>query len=585
MRDLNNYWPMSLEHLREPYDNGMSDDIVIAEINESPHNGYEGVRQVRTALIPLDVLDDVLKSAGGIGYEVNSWGPHPSVDEGEIYETSFQIDGRKGKEDECFQTIINSWKTHDREVVLPDNILLMTYGLIPRHLSDGTICWDDPQTSVYDVLRVKSYVDYSNKKDLPFASVTIRREYLEDYCHLKRCAAVAVYYEERYSFADSSFASILNGQEREQFKLPGRLLDLVNTQESIAPQRSIVSGARLILIPKSRPITDAAAPELIWPDENKPMNYQRASVELIYGYVRDEVLKEYEDHPEFSICPEYGGVSYKRGWATERTTRVGRNHIRIELKKLYESCPPHVISHWHRFAVREAVAKHDLDTHGNRNIATRAKEVIEGYLSLTSSLATLASNIGLHYSQEDIGILTREDIDYQGWWTFDVVRPLFAVAPLSANREQFLARTVSLNKLLELLKSAPLRAILERLGVPKDQIKGIRSLKMVNFICQLSSIANEHGYILAQDTDVVISKWDNKIEIMELRSIFALNSLRNSHAHTPSSEQDAKIVKDAGLLEIDVSGMASGWGYGIDKLYDRLAKDLFEVSELIRRGL
>ena len=182
MSDLNNYWPKAIEHLREPYDTGVSDYIVIAEINEAPHNGYKGVRLVRTALIPLDVLDDVLKSPGSIGHEVRSWGPHPCVNEEQIYETSFWIDGRKGR-DERFQTIINSWSHHDREVVLPDNVLLMTYGLIPRHLSDGTICWDDPQKPVYDVLRVKSYVDYRNKKDQPLALVTIRREYLEDYCH------------------------------------------------------------------------------------------------------------------------------------------------------------------------------------------------------------------------------------------------------------------------------------------------------------------------------------------------------------------------------------------------------------------
>lgn len=587
MSDLDNYWPKAIEHLREPYDTGISDHIVIAEINEAPLNGFKGVSLVRTALIPLDVLDDVLKSPGGIGHEVQSWGPHPCVDEGRVYDTSFWIDGRKDR-DERFQTIINSWSHHDREVVLPDNVLLMTYGLIPRHLSDGTICWDDPQKPVYDVLRVKSYVDYRNKKDQPLALVTIRREYLEDYCHLKSCAAVAVYYEERFSSDDSSFTTILNGQDGGQFELPGRLLGMavINTpNHSSAPQMSRVWGSRLILTPKSRPVTDAADPELTLPDDNEPMNFQRASAKWIYGHVSDAVLQEYEAHPEFSIFPESGGVNYGGWWATDRTYRVGRNHIRIELKKLYEGCPPHVISHWHRFSVSEAVVQHDQATHGNRNIAIRAKDVIDGYLSLTSSLTSLANNIGLSYSQEDIGTLTSEDVAYRGWWTFDVMRPLFSVAPLSTNREQFLERTVSLFKLLELLKPAPLRSILIQLGISKDQIKEFGALKLVACICQLSSIAIDQGYTLEEDADLVVSKLDTKIELAVLRTIFALNGLRISQAHTPSSEREAKIAKDARLFDIDVTGMASGWGYAIDKLYDKLAEDLYGISQLITDAL
>ncbi|UCV19381.1 hypothetical protein [Ferribacterium limneticum] len=587
MIDLHNYWPKAVEHLREPYDNGASDHVVIAEFNEAPQNGYKGLRLIRTALIPLEVVDEVLHSPGGIGYEVRSWGPRPCVDEGQIYDTSFWIDGRKGKK-ERFQTIINSWNIHDREVILPDNVLLMTYGLTPRHLNDGTVCWDDPRGPVYDVLRVKSHVNHSDKKDDQQGLITIRREYLEDYCHLKNCAAVAVYYEERFSSDDDSFSTILNGREGDEFELPGRLLGMAvldGSYHSNAPQMSRVWGARLILIPQSRPVTDATEPELIWPDDTEPMNYPRAASKWVYGHIRDEVLQEYEAHPEFSIHPESGGVSYGGWWGTDRTYRVGRNHIRIELKKFHEGCPPHVISHWHRFSVPESAVEHDQATYGNRNIATRAKDVLDAYLSLTASLTYLSEQIGMNYTQEDIGVLSTEEAAYRGWWSFEVMRSLFAVAPLTATQEQFLDRAVSMFKLLELLKPAPMRAIARQLGIPKDLIKDFASLKLLACICQLAMISKEQGHALAEDADAVVPQWDPKSELPELRTLFALNGLRVCQAHTPGNERQVKIASSAGVFGIDVTATASGWGGAIDTLYDQLANDLLTSARLIEDAI
>lgn len=584
MINLENYWPKAVAHLREPYDNGVLEHVVIAEINKAPQNGFQGLRLVRTALVPIELVDDVLSAPGGIGYEVRSWGPHPCVDEDQVYETNFWIDGRKGK-NERFQTTINSWSHHDREVILPDNVLLMTYGLTPRYLKDGTMCWDDPQGPVYDVLRVKSHVNYGDKKEIPLGLVTIRREYLEDYCHLKKCAAVAVYYEERFSSDDDSFAKVLNGKKGDQFELPGRLLGLGlldDQYHSDAPQMSRVWGARLILEPQARPVTDATDPELTWPDDTSPMDYQRAAAEWVYGYVCDKVLLEYEAYPEYRIHPESGGVSYGGWWETGRTFRVGRNHIRIELKTLYEGCPPHVISHWHRFSVPESAAEHDQAAHGNRNIAIRAKAVLETYLAVTEHLVYLSDQIGMNYTQEDIGTLSTDEAACRGWWSFEVMRPLFAVAPMAAIREQFLDRAVSLFKLTELLKPAPLRAIALHLGVPKDQIKDFGSLKLLACICQLASIAKEQGHRLPEDADAVVPQWNPMTELQALRMVFALNGLRVSQAHTPSSKRETKIATAAAIFGIDVSAMTSGWGYAIDALYDRLCEDLEAIAQLIQ---
>lgn len=579
--DIDKYWPQAVAHLQEPYDNKASDHVIIAEINEMPHNGYKGACLVRTALIPLELIDEILNAPGGIGYKVQSWGPHPCVRDGEVYETNFWIDGRKNK-NERFQTIINSWNIHDQEVLLPDNVLLMTYGLVPRHLADGTVCWDDPQTPVYDVLRVKSHVNYSNKKDNPLGLITIRRDYLEDYCHIKACAAVAVFYEERFSSGDVTFEQVLNGQKGDGFELPGRLLGMGMLDDKPEPQMSRVWGTRLILMPQSRPITDAKDPELVWPGDTQPMTCMRAGANWAQGYVRDEVLLEYEAHLEYHIYPESGNVDYGGWWSIYRNHRVGRNHICVDLKKLYEGCPPHVIAHWHQFAVQKIVSDHDIKNHGSRNIAIRAKGILNAYLKLTKALECLSSRINAgYYTQEDIGTLASADITHHCWWSIDVMRPLYAVAPLTATREQFLERTVSLFKLLELLKQAPLRNIAIQLGIPKEQIKNIASLKLLAYICQFAMIAKEQGFSLPEDSDAIVPLWNSQKELPKLRSIFALNGLRVCQAHAPNTGRDTKIASAVETFGIDVTTTVSGWGYAIDTLYDRLADDLSEIALLI----
>lgn len=584
MIDIDTYWPKSVAHLVQPYDDGVAEDVVIAEIDDSPYEGNKGFRKISTALVPLDYLDAVLNSRGGIGWEVKSWGPHPCVDEGRVFDAHFWVDGRKDK-DERFQTILNAWKYHDQEVVLPDSVMLMTYGLVPRYLGDGTVCWDDPQKPVYDVVRALSHVDYNRKTTRPLVRVTMRRDYLEDYCSLKGCAAVAVYYEERFSAGDDSFIEVLGGEEGREFDLPGRLLGMAvlnDRYHESNPQFSRVWGVRLILRPAARPITDAKDPELIWPDDTAPMTYERAAREWVYGYVSDEVLAEYESRPEFSVQPELGGVSYGGWWGTSYTYRFGREHIKVELKKLYEGCPPHVISHWHRYAVNKSDAEHDHKNHGDRNVAVRAKELIYAYMRVTEALEELSDRLGAGFTQEDIGGVSTAAVDYSGWWTSPELKPLGFVVRLSATREQYLGRAVSIFKLLEGLKPAPLRNMALQLKVPKDKIKDFGSVKLLGTLCQMASVASEHGHTLPDDADVVAGLWDAKTRLPFLRRSFALNSLRVCHAHASSRENDQKIADASAVFGIDVGTTAGGWGYAIDALYDGLIADLNSIAEQLR---
>lgn len=580
MNDMTTYWPESIRHLAAPYDDGASEHVVIAEINDDELCGYKGAKRVYTALIPIGIVDDVLTSPGGIGWEVRSWGPLPTVGEGQIYDTRFWIDGRKSS-DERFQTIINGWKRHDREVVLPDNVMLMTYGLVPRYLADGTVCWDDPQGPVYDVIRARSHVNYNQKSKGPLVFVTMRRDYLEDYCSLKACAAVAVYYEERSSSADKSFDDVLAGREGHQFDLPGRLLVVATLKDkyhAAAPQFTRVWGSSLILVPNKRPISDAEDPELEWPDHAGPMTFQRASQNWLYGFVSDAVLTEYESHIEYTLHPESGGVSYGGWWGTNYTDRFGREHIRVELKKLYEGCPPHVIAHWHRHAVAESVAEHDRAKNGNLNVALRAKAVAQSYLRITEALSRLSDHLGAGFTQEEIGTLTTADIDYRGWWTPEVFGAIAAVIRSNATEDQFLARSVILFKVLEQLKPAPLRNLVLRLGVPRDQVRDFGALKLLATLLQLCAIAEEQGYELFADTAAIAALWDTKKLLPVMNGIFALNGLRVLSSHVRGAEKDKKLADAVKVFGIDVASTMTGWGLAIDGMYDRFSEDMNAIA-------
>lgn len=80
--------------------------------------------------MPLERIQDVLNNPGGIGHEVESRGPRPSVKKGDTFKSDFWVQSTKSEE--RFESLIVSWEYHNKTVMMPDNGLLMCYGLCPR---------------------------------------------------------------------------------------------------------------------------------------------------------------------------------------------------------------------------------------------------------------------------------------------------------------------------------------------------------------------------------------------------------------------------------------------------------------------
>jgi hypothetical protein len=578
------YWPASLAHLAMPYDTAGSEYINIAEISEAPWHGFDGYRKVAVALVPLAMVSEVLASTAATGHEVQSHGPLPIVDDdGTPHRSGFWIGGIR-REDR-FEPLVNAWRGSDTDVLVPDNNLLMVFGLVPRHIGESQISWDDLHRPVYDVVRTSSVSDHQRPKEhRQRAFVEIRRDYLLEYCRIKHAAAVAFYFEQRWSHDDATLDRALDGRTNEDFHLPGRLLNLqLHRGQANAPQRQLaqVWGRRIVLPRGERRVIEVDDPALVWPDHAGAMTLQRASREHLMAYVSDHVLVDYENRPAFRIHPNTGGVSYRGQWSVSNCHRIGRNHIALELKKLYEGSPSTVIEHWHKYAVLEAHAKADRDANGNTHIATRAEQLVAAFLAVTHTLAELADQLGLSFTQTDIGVYDRADVEYRGWWTIEGLSALANVVPMSVTVGDFLDRSVAVVILLESIQQAPLRNIVLTLGLDRKHVADFKSMKLLAALCQLALLCKDSGHRWPVDASHVVVGWNKEQRVPALRRLFAVNQLRQKAAHRTGADFAASLAVDLGAFGIEPGAQAAGWGHAVDALYDGLIEDFRCIAALL----
>lgn len=572
-----------IKHLSQDYLNKFDEDVLIAEISSDPVNGFIGMKQVHSVLIPLDEVDTILNYNGiGIGWSIGSWGPKPCVDEGEVYDSSFWIYDIDRKEK--YEPLINTWKNHNRTVLLPDNGLLMTYGLVPRNKENSSISWDDPSKPLYDVVIVNTLSNYESCTHSP-ANISIKKDYLEDFCHLKNCAAVAVYYEERFSKDDESIDKILGEEKYKNFEINGSRIDIQKLDFETRNSNQLVKvwGCKLILEPEKPSILGEEKESFIWPDYDDYISAEDAkswTCPLKYVYIKDEALIRFQNDNDFLIYPESGDVSYGSWWSTDRSRCVGRNYILMELKKLYEGTPSYIIEHFNKFAVNKELAIRDKS---ETNIAKRTKLLIDSFLRLGEVLEQLSEDLELFVDAEDIINLNSEEIDYYGWYTRDYFKQLSNVSLESMDKNEFLERCVILYKLIEHMKEGSLRSILRKLGLDKNKISSFRSLKLLGTLVQLSVIAKEENLSLIEDKDIIIEKWDEKNMIKDMNALYALNGLRNLHSHI-NSRLSNKLDSHLKVFNLETSNMMQAWGKGLDIVYDELIISFENIAELIYKN-
>jgi len=577
--NLENYWPRSLGHHKNGLVDTDSEYITVAHINKKDKNGYAGNILLSTALIPFNELSDVLNAVGGIGWQVESWGPEPIVDNDEEYSSSFWVRGMTGT-DKKYETIVNSWDHNDKVVMLPDNVFLMMFGLIPRHLENDYTSWDDHRLPEHDIVKVKSVADYElDPKDIE-AYIKIKRSYLEEYCYLRKVAAVHVFYEDRKSNGDQSIDKVLNGKKGQIFDLKGRQLSLANINDSLYEkefQFSRVWGCSLALMPSLTPKESKLS--LKWPDIDKP---KHDSYFNEYAYIKDEVLVKYQNKPEFLIYPLSGEVSRSSWWTTCYNQRFSRNYLRVEIRKLYDGMPDQEVRHWNNYATPEAQAKEDLEEYGNMHIGARVSDMVNSYVDFIRELVGLFSTLGFHVTEEKLSKISDKMVQ-DGWWRKNELNELANVVPINSSKSDFLARCMNLCKLFEKLSESTLRKFLIEYGVDKEEMANFRSMKLLSVLFSLIQIAEDRGFTFNTDQTLILSELDFKALSDKPKALIVLNSFRQLSAHAQGSSSDKKLDDAMKYFSISKASTASGWGLAFDKVIDKLVNKLYEYTDIISR--
>jgi len=560
------WWPSSLVQFAD--EKPLSGDyVVVAEISKPWGPGSD--KLLYTALVPMDRKDELLSYRGSIGYEADSSGPRPSASQGEFdYKPSFYI---QGLEIGCdFEPLVIRWESAGKTVLLPDQGFLMTYGLIPRYCENGETLWDDPANRVFDVVKVEPPSEYCYKL-IRESRVLIRREYLQDYATVRNMSLFQTYFVANISdHPDSLSVEVIKKRRSGYLLLPNRKLFLRTIKNNPHVILTQVWGYRHLLDPGDAPISnDNDYGVLEWPgygivDGTRGKSLHQIGLNWDYVYVRDEVLGEYEGKPDFEIYPEYGSVDYGGQWSVSHCERLGRDNR------------PNTVKTWHKYSIFPPPIDDLALLREEENIAIRAKNVVYGMLKLGEVLASIASKLDvLVHSSKEFVKLDRGELDYNGWWKDEDIEPITRHAPMRMEKEVFLNRCTALYKVVgEGLVESLLRKTLHLLGADQDDIKELRSLKLLDRLVQIAITANEAGLNILTQYPTLESRRKETKPNTPLPALFALYDLRIAQAHRRSENQEPyKIFK------IDINKMASGWGEALDIVYDRTAEALYDICE------
>ncbi len=519
-----------------------------------------------------------------LGHEVQASGPHP-FPRGEEYEPRFWIFGTPAIPD-GIEPLVPSWKSNNRTVQQPDPGLLMTYGLIPRINKDsGIIHWDDLCTPRHDVIVATPVSVYDNFLETS-SSVMIRRDYLQDYASLRMRSVICVFYERWLLGQNEELSRLLAGSSYREWRYRDAYIRVQMTQSDDPKCHLDIWGHRLLIRPGFRPISEDAehCGELSWPGVPEAISDETwRGHHATFVYVMDTVLGRFEGRPEYQIHPESGSLRYGHQWGISHCDRVGRDLLRVEVKKLYEGTPPDIVRHYHSHAVNPPAEK-VADLQKERNIATRSHDVVIALCQLGEAMANLANRLDRRsVSSKEFVSLDAQQMRSIGWWNAGSVEPICRHVPISATRDAFVGRCKDLYQVIgEGLQEHALRRLLISLGISSTTIGDLKSLKLLCRLIDLACLAGSSGLDLVSDRDAVIARIQSPADPSPCRHLFALNEARQLDAHRQGSSFPSKLETVLKKFGIDAATVVPGYGRAIDVVYEKIETELQACTRALR---
>ena len=245
------------------------------------------------------------------------------------------------------------------------------------------------------------------------------------------------------------------------------------------------------------------------------------------------------------------------------------------LQTQVSAAPKETIEKWQAHAIpphRGTIRELEMQP----NVASRAKIIVYRLLELGETLAWLYNKLfSENINSESVIGLDRNSLEYYGWWKPELIEPITYHIPIDMTRESFLSRCGKLEKyIVQSIKEALLRRIVERLPVEKSDIEEHRSLGLLKILVQHSLIANNSGLVIFNNgVEIESRRKAEKIDttVTELEN---LRKLRQDDAHI--SHNYKNCIKRLGFSS---SSVEAGHGLVMDRLYDKLGLALFEIAK------
>lgn len=552
------------------------DYLTIAELKTIKKNESREEIDTNTVLISNKLVNKIKPSH--LSPVVKSSSAY--YDKDYIYKPSFWLYLSKVSGLKKAEPLVVSWSSGSHTILSIDQGFLSAFSLSPR-LSDNEIFWDDIKKPVYDVVKNKllSEYDYPTQTE---AYVKIKRKYLTDYLRFRKKTAVQVFTIKKDIPIDNEISFLMKESEyfiEEYEKFEIRIRKFEHRQDKAHLE---INGFKVLLNSNEDIIEEETIKGHFWKGIEGIVTEWRARHQMPfeYIYVSDTVLDRFEKDEDYEVYPQTGSVHYRNQWAVSYCQRIGKNAIKIEVKKLYEGNTFETINYWNKFSIDPS------EIIQGENICSKAEKLTRSFFLFGRIFSNYFNKLNdFSFSSIDIITLDEERIEYTGWSEFPDYKPITHHVNLNSfSKEQFISRCKKLYILLgENLREKSLRKIVDFLGFPNSETKSFRSIKLLELIISFIKITNESGLRPIEDSSVIVERTLEKKDYHSLIKLSALNSIRQLDAHKAKNSK-SRLNKALSLLDINPNMISNNYSIACEQVYNSLNKMLLDINSHIQKS-
>ncbi len=544
--------------------------ITVAELKTIDKNGLNETIDINTALVSPSLISKIKSSH--VNPYVNLSGAYYREDY--EYKPSFSLYLSKSSGLSKAEPLVVSWCSGNHTTFMIDQGFLSAFKLSPR-LLDNEILWDNLKEPEYDVVKIKplSEYDFSTHSE---AYVKVKKDYLEIYLAFRKKVAIQVFTIKRDIVIDEEISTLLKNKKyfMEEFKQFEIRLSRFDHKEDTA--RLEINGFKVLLENSGNNQEEETVTGHYWKGIDGLVTEWRARHEMPfeYVYVSDKVLAVYEADEDYEVHSLSGSVSYRNQWAVTHCDRIGKNAIKIDIKKLYEGNRYTVIDYWNKFSI------HPSEIIEGENIAEKAERLTRKFFLFGRIFTGLFNHLfELNYSAKDLIGLDEEHIEYTGWSEFPEFSAIAQHVDLkSFSKEQFISRCKKLYILLgEHIQEKPLRKIVNMLEFPISITKEFRSIKLLELIIAYLKISDESGLHPVDNKETLVERVLEIKKFNALVELSAVNSIRQLDAHK-TNDSKTRLHKALADLGIQPNAISNNYSDAIWQVHDSIDEMFVDLN-------